>query len=161
MNAKDFLDFWSNPRQGVMYNHSNFLVPNFRDCPVDVLRECDNPACKKLTVKICFCGESYCSRICQRSDWQRHKKICYAVYDNAEAPLILSALEFSDVAQAALRHRWTKLSNSGDGKKKKLAHTADGTPSYRQSKVACAQCSKTDTDLPAGKKLDFLTLTLT
>ena len=65
----------------------------------------------------------------------------------------ISCLEFSDTAQAALRQRWSKLHGSSSDGKQKFAHTAEGVPTFRHWRVACAQCSKTQADLPAGKKL--------
>jgi hypothetical protein len=47
-----------------------------------VVRKCDFKDCGKVTTGECLCGEAYCSRACQKSNWTDHRPICAQVLDN-------------------------------------------------------------------------------
>ncbi|KAA0188494.1 hypothetical protein HAZT_HAZT006073 [Hyalella azteca] len=69
--------------------------------------KCRNPTCNKLSdteeLRILFkschnCGSSYCSRVCRRSHWEKHKKICQKIRANNAAREIVSMVRDKEVS---------------------------------------------------------------
>ena len=65
---------------------------------------CRNPSCSKsgdnniTLIKTChFCGTVYCSRICRRSHWEKHKKLCHKIRANISAKDIVSMVRDREI----------------------------------------------------------------
>ncbi len=52
------------------------------------LKECNNEKCKRKDEKLRICGRCfavyYCKKKCQKRDWKKHKKDCFAIAENFE-----------------------------------------------------------------------------
>ncbi|KAF2347072.1 hypothetical protein FHG87_022172 [Trinorchestia longiramus] len=68
---------------------------------------CRNPSCNKVgdteELRVLFknchnCGSSYCSRVCRRSHWEKHKKVCQKIRANNAAREIVSMVRDKEVS---------------------------------------------------------------
>ncbi|XP_031621641.1 tudor domain-containing protein 1-like [Contarinia nasturtii] len=83
-----------------------------------VTHEC--AVCAKLADLSCErCGETYCSKMCQVSDWREHRRICMPI------PRLLHRTDISNVQQLPMMNRMLMASNVNVS-----AHSYDATDAF-------------------------------
>jgi len=70
---------------GELVTVESYQAPTF---PIPA--ECDY--CGRPCVAECRCGETYCDRDCQASNWAAHKRICQTVVENNETGIMITEM---------------------------------------------------------------------